>query len=160
MNRILYFTGAVLLIIAGAIGVARAEFGRGHAWGMHGGPGTFPAAYLAHELDLSDAQRTQIKSIWAAERPAVTPLLRQLLNECGEMAAADTNGSFDEAKARAIADKQSATVSQLLVERQRLISRIYNDVLTPEQRVKADRLREHVHGRIEGVLDRMEHSTN
>jgi hypothetical protein len=29
MNRILYFTGAVLLIIAGAIGVARAEFGRG-----------------------------------------------------------------------------------------------------------------------------------
>jgi len=160
MNRFLYFVGAVLLIVAGAIGIARAEFGTGRPWALHGGPGRFPAAYLAHELDLTDAQRTQIKSIWASERPTVTPLLRQLLNECGQMAAADTNGSFDEAKALAIADKQTATVSQLLVERQRLISKIYNDVLTPEQRVKADRLRERMHGRIERVLDRLEHSTD
>jgi Spy/CpxP family protein refolding chaperone len=158
MKRFLYFSGAVLLIIAGAIGIARAEFGPGRRWGWHGG--RFPAAYIAYELDLTQAQRTQIKSIWAAERPTVTPLLRQLLKECGEMSAADTNGSFDEAKARAIADKQTVTVSQLLVERQRLISKIYNGVLTPEQRVKADHLRERMHGRIEGVLDRLEHSTD
>jgi Spy/CpxP family protein refolding chaperone len=124
------------------------------------GPERFPAAYIAHELDLSDAQRTQIKSIWAAERPTVTPLLRQLLNQCGEMSAADSNGSFDEAKARAIADKLTATISQLLVERQRLISKIYNDVLTPEQRVKADRLRERMHSHIEAVLDKLEYSTD
>jgi Spy/CpxP family protein refolding chaperone len=159
MKPFLYFSGAVLLIIAGTIGIARAEFGTGHAWGLHG-PERFPAAYIAHELDLSDAQRTQIKSIWAAERPTVTPLLRQLLNQCGEMSAADSNGSFDEAKARAIADKLTATISQLLVERQRLISKIYNDVLTPEQRVKADRLRERMHVHIEGILDRLDHSND
>ncbi|MFL6437360.1 MAG: Spy/CpxP family protein refolding chaperone [Terriglobales bacterium] len=158
MKRFLYFAGAVLLIIAGAIGIARAEFGPGHPRGWHGG--RFPAAYIAHELDLTDAQKMQIKTIWAAERPTVTPLVRQLLNQCGEMSAADTSGSFDEAKARAIADKQTATISQLFVERQRLISKIYNDVLTPEQRVKADHLRERMHGRIEGVLDRLEHSTD
>jgi Spy/CpxP family protein refolding chaperone len=158
MKRFLYFAGAVLLIIVGGIGIAGAEFGPGHPWAWHGG--RFPAAYIAHELDLTDAQKTQIKTIWAAERPTVTPLVRQLLNQCGEMSAADTNGSFDEAKARAIADKQTATISQLLVERQRLISKVYNDVLTPEQRVKADHLRERMHGRIQGLLDRLEQSTD
>jgi Spy/CpxP family protein refolding chaperone len=160
MNRFLYFTGAVLLIVAVGFGIARAEFGTTqHSWGWHHGPGGFPAAYIAHELNLTDAQESQIKVLWAAERPAVAPLLRQVLDGCNEMASANSNGNFDENKTRAIADKQAVTVSQLLVERQRLISKIYNEVLTPEQRVKADQLRERMHGRIEGFLDHMDHPT-
>jgi protein CpxP len=127
---------------------------------MRGGPGGFPLAFLARKLDLTDAQRAQVKMIWAAERPTVIPLLRQLVNQCGSLSSATTDGTFDEAKARAIADQQAATLSQLLVERQRMISKIYNEVLTPEQRIKADQLREHMHGRAEGFLDRMEHSTD
>jgi Spy/CpxP family protein refolding chaperone len=61
------------------------------------------------------------------------------------MPLAEENGPFDEVKVRAIADKQAAILAQLLVERQRLISKIYNDVLTPEQRTKADELRKHMH---------------
>ena len=141
MKRSLYLVGAVLLIVAGVIGIAGAEYGIGqHGWGFHG-PGRFPAAFIAHELNLTDAQKTQIKSIWAAERPAITPLLRQVLNGCDEMSSANANGNFDEGKSRAIADKEAAAVSQLFVERERLISKIYNEVLTPEQRVKADQLR-------------------
>lgn len=159
MTRFLYAVAAVLLIAAGAVGIARADFGAGHGWGVHG-PGRFPLAYFARELNLSDAQKAQIKSLWAQERPTVTPLLRQVLAECNEMSAANANGSFDETKARAVVDKQAATVSQLLVERQRLISRIYNEVLTPEQRTKADQLRERMHGRIEGFLDHLDQSTD
>lgn len=161
MKRYLYITGAVLLITAGVIGVARADhFPTRYGWCMRGGPGGFPLAFLARKLDLTDAQRAQVKMIWAAERPTVIPLLRQLVNQCGSLSSATTDGTFDEAKARAIADQQAATLSQLLVERQRMISKIYNEVLTPEQRIKADQLREHMHGRAEGFLDRMEHSTD
>ena len=76
------------------------------------------------------------------------------------MPLADENGSFDEIKARAIADNQAAILTQLLVERQRLISKIYNDVLTPEQRTKADELRKHMHDRAEGFLNGEDHSIN
>lgn len=160
MKRNLYLVGAILLIVVGAIGIVGARSSPNHyAWGFHR-PGGFPAAFIAHELDLTDAQKTEIKSIWAAERPTITPLLRDVLNECDQMATANANGSFDEAKARAIADKQAATVSQLFVERERLISKIYTEVLTPEQRIKADQLRTRMHGRIEGFLDHLDHSTD
>ena len=160
MKRNLYLVGAVLLIVAGVIGLAGAEFGIGqHGRGFHG-PGRFPAAFIAHELNLTDAQKTQIKGIWNTERPTVTPLLREVLNGCDQMASANANGKFDETQARAIADRQAATVSQLFVERERLISRIYNEVLTPEQRVKADQLRARMHGHIEGLLDHLDQSNN
>jgi Spy/CpxP family protein refolding chaperone len=158
MKRYLYIAAAVLLILGGAIGIAGADFPARSVWCMRGGPGRFPLTYLAHELDLTDAQRAQIKSIWAEERPTVTPLLHQLLSECSEMSLANPNEGFDEAKARSSAEKQAATLSQLLTERQRLISKIYNDVLTPEQRNKADQLRERMHGRVEKFLDRLEDS--
>lgn len=160
MKRYLYLTGAVVLIVAGAVGLARAEFPRKYGWCMRGGPGRFPLAFLTHELALTDTQQTQIKSILAAERPTVTPLLRQLVDGFGEMPSANTNGAFDEAKARSSAEKQAATLSQLLVERQRVIAKVYNEVLTPEQRTKADQLRERMHGRAEGFIDRLEHSAN
>jgi hypothetical protein len=48
----------------------------------------------------------------------------------------------------------------LLVERQRMITKIYNEVLTPDQRTKADQLRERIHGRVEGFLDGLGSSTN
>lgn len=161
MKRYLYITGAVLLITAGVIGIARADhFPTRYGWCMRGGPGGFPLAFLARKLDLTDAQRAQVKTIWAAERPTVIPPLRQLVNQCGSLSSATTDGTFDEAKARAIADQQASTLSQLLVERQRLISKIYNEVLTPEQRIKADQLREQMHGRVDGFLDRMEHETD
>jgi Spy/CpxP family protein refolding chaperone len=73
---------------------------------------------------------------------------------------ANNNGTFDEAKARAVADEQAATISSLLVERQRMITKIYNEVLTPDQCTKADQLRERIHGRVEGFLDGLENSTN
>jgi len=161
MKRYLYITGAVLLITAGVIGIAGADYFPGrYGFCMRGGPGGFPLMLLARKLDLTDAQRAEVKTIWTAERPTVVPLLRQLVNQCGSLSSATTDGAFDEAKAQAIADQQAATVKQLLVERQRMISKIYNEILTPEQRIKADQLRDQMHGRVEGFLDRIEHSTD
>jgi Spy/CpxP family protein refolding chaperone len=153
MNRLLYAIGAGLLIVAGIVGVARGEFSPQHRWFMHNGPwGAPPLRYVAHELNLTAAQREQIKSIWIAELPRVKPMLRQLLDENSQMPS--STGAFDEVKTRAVTDRQAATISQLLVERQRLISKIYNDVLTPTQRVKADQIRKHLSDHFEHFLDR------
>lgn len=160
MNRYLYLTGSVLLIIAGIVGLARANFSSTPWARVHGHHGGFPLAYLSHELNLTDTQRKQIKSIWAQERSTAIPLIRQFLSESTNMPSANTKGAFDEAQARAIADKQAATLSQLLVERQRLISRVYDEVLTPEQREKADQLRNRMHDHAERLLNRFEHSTD
>ena len=160
MKRYVYITGAILLIVAGAIGIAGANLPATGGWCMRHGPGRFPLAYLSHELNLTDSQRDQIASVWKEELPRVRPLLRELLGGLSEMPLADANGFFDEVKARASADKQAAILSPLLVERQRLISRIYNDVLTPEQRQKAHELRQHMHHRAEGFLNEEEHPTD
>jgi Spy/CpxP family protein refolding chaperone len=160
MKRSLYTTGAILLIVAGAIGIASANLPAAGGWCMRHGPGRFPLAYLSRELNLTDSQRDQIVSIGKAELPRIRPLLRQLLDGLNEMPMGDANGSFDEVKARAVADQQAATLLQLLVERQRVISKIYNDVLTPEQRQKADELRQHMHHRAEGFLNGEEHPTD
>lgn len=152
MKRVWYTIGAVLLVVAGGIGIARATLPSVGGWCIRNGPGAFPLAYLSRQLNLTDSQRDQIVSIGKAEFPRVRPLLRQFLDGLNEMPMGEANGSFDEVKARAIADQQAVVLSQLLVERQRVISNIYNDVLTPEQRNKADDLRQHMHDRAERFL--------
>jgi Spy/CpxP family protein refolding chaperone len=157
MNRFLYPTGAILLIVAGVVGLASANFS-GATWScVRGRHGAFPLAYLSHELNLSEPQQTQIKSIWAQERATAIPLMRQLLTESANMPSAQSSGQIDESLVRVVAQKEAVTLSQLLMERERLISRIYTEVLTPDQREKADQLRDRMHERAEKVLDRIEH---
>ena len=149
------WTAAALLITGAAVAVTHSdEMG---PWHRHHGPGGFPLAMLAHHLDLTDAQKTQIKSMWNTERPTVVPLLKQLANGRKEMDAAAMNGTFDAEKVQAIANRQAQTVAQLLVEKERLQSNIYTSVLTPEQRLKADKMRTHMDSHIDEFLNRLEH---
>lgn len=158
MNRFLYSTGAILLIVAGVVGLASADFS-GATWScMRGHHGAFPLAYLSHKLDLSDTQQKQIRFIWAQERAKAVPLIRQLLTESASMPSVQSSGPLDENQARVVAEKEAVTLSQLLMERERLISRVYTEVLTPEQRGKADQLRDQMHERAAKVLDRIEHA--
>ena len=101
--------------------------------------------YLSHQLDLNQAQRKQIGSIWDAEKPAITSLVAEFANEDKQMDQATAGGAADESKMDEIAAREGSTVSKLLVERARLESKIYGTVLTPEQRTKADKLKERWH---------------
>ncbi|MGO9373684.1 MAG: Spy/CpxP family protein refolding chaperone, partial [Syntrophobacteraceae bacterium] len=51
------------------------------------------------------------------------------------------SGPFDEAKVRSIAKGQADILANMIVARERIKSQIYA-VLTPEQRAKAEKLRE------------------
>jgi Spy/CpxP family protein refolding chaperone len=155
MKRIMIWSGLALLLVATGIFVARAHgsgrqgFGRG-GWSHHG-----PLGYVAYELNLSDAQKSQIQSMWEAERPAVASLLQELASENREMDSATAQGSLDESKVAAIAALQGSTISRLLVEKERLKSRVYTNVLNPEQRNKADELQKEWRSRLDYVAARI-----
>ena len=154
MRKVLVWSGAVLMLIVAGIVVARADGRSGHRW-CHSGWKFGPLGYVAHELNLNDAQKTQIKSIWQAERPAISSLVREFSAESKEMDVATAQSSMDETRVQEIADRQGATVAKLLVERERLKSKIYSTVLTPGQRTKADELQARWHSRLDQIADKL-----
>lgn len=91
-------------------------------------------------LDLTDAQKTQVKAILEAEKPVVQPLVMQLAANRKEMQEITSSGNFNESQVQAIANKQGQLMSQLIVEKERVQSQVYA-VLTPEQRAKAEKMR-------------------
>jgi Spy/CpxP family protein refolding chaperone len=106
-------------------------------------------------LNLSDAQKAQIKSMWEAERPTVASLVQEMAFEGKEMDSATAQGTLDDSKVQAIASRQGETIAKLLVEKERLKSKIYITVLNPEQRTKADELQKAWHSRLDRVAFRI-----
>lgn len=139
---------AALLVVAGVV-VARANV-RGwqgcarHRWGHWGA-----AAYLGHELNLSNPQKQQIRSMWQTERPVISELIQEFAAESREMDHATANGNLDENKLNEIAARQGTTLSKLIIEKEHFKAKIYTSVLTPEQRAKADQLESSWHERLD-----------
>jgi Spy/CpxP family protein refolding chaperone len=97
----------------------------------------FVAHRLEHKLNLTDAQRTQLRAILQAERPTIQALAVRLRNENQQLTARDT---FDEAFVRSVAAQHDATMTDVLVEREKVRTEVLQ-VLTPEQRAKLKQLR-------------------
>jgi protein CpxP len=137
---------AAVVVSAGAAVAWAHGSGSDRMFGHHMG-------WIARQLDLTDPQKTQVKSMIDAERPTLAPLLRQLATTRQQMLAATANGKFDQEKVQALANQQSQIIAQLIVEKEKLISHVYQNVLTPEQRTKADALRqrmtEHINQRLQ-----------
>lgn len=106
----------------------------------HHGPGHRHHALLK-KLHLTDAQKAQVKTIMSEERPKIQALFKQLKAGRDQFDPLIKSGTFDEAKVRSIAKGQADTLVDLIVARERIKSRIYA-ILTPEQRTKAEKLRE------------------
>lgn len=95
--------------------------------------------HLWKKLHLTDAQKTQIHTIISEERAKMKPLFQQLKAGRDELKALRKSGTFDEAKVRSIAKGQADTIIELIVTKERIKSKVY-EVLTPEQRTKAQEL--------------------
>lgn len=155
MKRItLWITLGVVLVLTGVVIVRAEARGRGgwcgHRW-HHPGPGS----YLAHELKLSDAQRDQIRTLWQAERPTISARVHELLAENREMNALATQENPDQSKVEAVANRQATTIAALLVEKEKMQSKIYTAVLNPEQRAKAEELQKKWESRLDRAADRL-----
>ncbi len=153
--RILWTTLGVALI---AVGIT-ATWAQTKAW--RGGPGPLwfhhgPMGYVARELDLSDTQKSQIKTIWEGERPNISELVRDFVAEQKEMDALPSqDGARDEDRIQDITARQGATLAKLLAEKEKLTGKIYSQVLNPAQRTKADVLRRRWSSHLEHAADRI-----
>ncbi len=151
MKHFLTWAGAVLIVLGLGFAIARAYSPLRHPWRHHG-----PLGGVARELNLNSTQKSQIKTIWQAERPTVAALVRELVAENKEMDSGTAQRNFDQGKVQAIADRQGATIAKLMVEKEKLRSQIYTSVLTPAQRQKADRLQDRWHARMARIASRLE----
>lgn len=86
-------------------------------------------------LDLTDAQKTQMKDIMTKEKPTIQPLMQQLAQNRRQMRQLESAGTFDESKVRPLATQQSQTMAELIVQKARIKSELMQ-VLTPEQKTK------------------------
>lgn len=155
MKRIAYISAIVAVVLLAAIVIVRAETREqtgwhGHRWGHFG-----PAGIVIHELDLSDAQRAQIKTLWQAERPTAAAHLKELLQEEKEMNHLSNSDSPDPAQVQQIADREGATIAALLLQKDKFFSTIYKTVLTPNQRTKADALRGKMEQHLQGAVNHL-----
>lgn len=155
MKQFMIWSSAVLLLVVGSIVVVRADGPRQHGWGDRGWGHHGSLGYVAHELNLTDAQKSQIKSMWQAERPAVASLVQEFATESREMDSATAQGTLDDSRMQAIATRQGETIAKLLIEKERLKSRVYSTVLNSGQRAKADELQKTWHSRLDRVAARI-----
>lgn len=101
----------------------------GHAWGMRGHM-DFPFK----QLDLTDAQRQQVKSVMQKEHSTMQPLMQQV-HAMQQQLKQYSEGTYDDAKVQALVAQQSQTLVQLKVEETRMHSEIYQ-LLTSDQQAK------------------------
>lgn len=121
----------------------------GPGGGMGQGIGMLPLRFL----DLTDAQKEQVKAIHEAEKAKVEPLMTQLREAHTAMREATANGQFNEEQIRAIAAKQSQAQVELAVSHARVQAQIYQ-LLTAEQRAKLDKFAQERKTRMENRRER------
>ena len=102
------------------------------------GGGRFPER-MARELKLTEAQKAQVRAIFAEEREQTRPLQEMLEQGRRQLHEATMAATFDEAAVRAIAAGQAEARTELMVSHARTRSRI-NAILTPEQRTAAEKM--------------------
>ena len=127
-TRILTIGAAVLLMTAAALAQGAQR------WHHRGG-----FQHMLKHLDLTSEQQSQVKAIWAKEKPTLQPLMQQMRQNDSAMNALVTGGSFDEGKATTLATQNSQTAIQLQVEHAKIKSEIMQ-ILTADQKAKLAQL--------------------
>ena len=143
--------GAVMFAYAQQTDNSAAPAWSGHRHGDHMG-------YMFKALNLTDAQKAQVKSIMQANRATNRPLMQQMAQSRLAMLTATSNGAFDQAKVTALANQQAQLMAQMMVQKQSIQHQIYTQVLTPEQQATANQMRQKQITRINERLQKLSQS--
>jgi Spy/CpxP family protein refolding chaperone len=81
-----------------------------------------------------------MKAIRQASRETIKPIREQMKANRQKLQTLSESGTFDEAQVQAIAAQQGTLSAQMIVEREKVKSQIFN-LLTPEQKTKAAELK-------------------
>lgn len=102
--------------------------GNFHRAGMHSG-------HMLRGLDLTQAQRDKLFELRHAQAPKVRELGKTLRSSRQELRQLSMSDSFDDAKAKQLADSASQAGAELALLRAQLQNETFK-ILTPEQREK------------------------
>jgi Spy/CpxP family protein refolding chaperone len=104
--------------------------GHGHEFGM----GEHMIGFFADYLNLSDAQQAQMKAVLQKERPALKPLFQQS-RQIDLQLRQYAQGTYDEAKVRALATQKAQVEVELTVQKTRIHNELFQ-LLTADQQAK------------------------
>ena len=125
--------------------------GTGHGHGM---------GYLAPELNLTDAQKAEIKTIMQANHASMKTVIEQMAQNRAALLAATANGAYDPVKIQSLATEQAQLEAAMIANRESIKHQIYTKVLTADQQAKAEQLRTQEINRINGHLPKRATSTD
>jgi Spy/CpxP family protein refolding chaperone len=159
--RFRLFVAALVVMLGGAIAKSQtsdattAPPSTPHAWGMRGEMMGFPFK----QLDVTDAQRAQIKAVMQKEHATMQPLMQQT-HTMQQQLKQYSEGTYDEAKVQALVAQQAQTLVQLKVEETRIHNEIYQ-LLTSDQQAKMkeieasheERMQQHMQGAAPAVSE-------
>jgi len=108
---------------------------------------------MAEKLNLTDAQKAQVKQISEASRAKVKPLRENMRANRQQLKSLTENEPFNEAQVQTIANQQGAIAAQIIVEKERTKWEIFQ-ILTVEQRAQAKQLKEQMEERFKGRFNK------
>ena len=135
-TRILAIAGIAALMIGATI-FALAQGHQAMKERMHGPEGMIE--HMSRELNLTDAQKQQVKTIMEAQHVTEEERHAKLEEIHRQIDAATANGQFDEAVVRPLANQQAQLKADQMVDHFRLHSKLFG-LLTVEQRAKAEQM--------------------
>ncbi|MCU1302120.1 MAG: hypothetical protein JWQ87_2404 [Candidatus Sulfotelmatobacter sp.] len=121
----------------------------GHGFGMEGHKLEFYAKYL----NITDAQRTQMKDVLHQEHATMKPLMQQM-HAMEQQLKQYEEGTYDEAKVQAVVAQQAQNLVQLKVQETRIHNELFQ-LLTPDQQAKLKELEANREARMQNHM----HST-
>ncbi len=128
-----WMTGIAAVLALGLIvSVAVPAFAQGRARARLFGAGLGPAALL-RDLDLTDAQRSQIKTILHNHRPEIETLAQQMIAARIELRKAIMAENLDEALVRQKYQKVAQLGEEVTLLRAKMKQEVY-PILTPQQK--------------------------
>lgn len=149
-KAVIGLVGIAVLFTAAAIGLAQIKKGLGDGSqseryklfgksdGIHG--------ILDHKipelrmLGLTEEQKAKVREIITESKRRISPLVESLRANRENLRKLAFTGSFDEKTVSEIASQSGQIISQIIVERERAKSQIY-EILTEEQKIKLAELR-------------------
>ena len=158
-TKLIVIASVMALLLCGAVMVAYAQGPDGaghHGWG---GPGA-GMAFWGRELNLTDAQKAQIKTMMQSNRANMKTVMQQMAQNRLALLTATANGAYDPAKIQVLANQQAQLQAAMTMNREAIQHQIYTQVLTSDQQAKAEQLRTQKINRINEHIQKMASGTD
>lgn len=123
---------------------------RGFGMGDHMG-------FFAKQLNLTDDQQAQMKSIMQKEHPAMKPLMQQQ-RQIETQLRQYVEGTFDQAKVQALANQKAQIQAQMTVQETRIHNEMYQ-VLNDDQKSQLKQLEAQREARMQQHMKQAPEST-